>query len=165
MALRELALRKLATTVEEDLEDYMRQHQIDSTWAADEQVMVCIDEHPGAQHLIRRAWRMADARQSPLLAVFVETPRWAHAHPENRRQLEENLRLAEDLGAQIVRLQADNVASALARAAHDYNVDSIVIGHSRHGRLHEILRGSIVGKLLKQARVFDVHLVAEREQA
>jgi two-component system sensor histidine kinase KdpD len=119
MALRELALRKLATEVEEDLEDYMHQHQIASTWAADEQVMVCIDEQPGAQHLIRRAWRMADARQSPLLAVFIETPRWSNAGPEARRQLEENLRLAEDLGAEIIRVQEDDVADALARLAQD----------------------------------------------
>jgi two-component system sensor histidine kinase KdpD len=165
MALRELALRKLATEVEEDLEDYMHQHQVPATWAADERVMVCVDEQPIAQHLIRRAWRMADARQAPLLAAFVETPGWANAGPEARRQLEENLRLAEDLGAEVVRIQADDVAGALAKAAHEHNVDSIVIGHSRHGRLHELFRGSIVSKLLKQARDFDVHLVADREQA
>jgi two-component system sensor histidine kinase KdpD len=165
MALRELALRKLATSVEEDLEDYMHQHHIGATWAADEQIMVCVDELPSAQHLIRRAWRMANQRQAPLLAVFVETPRWARAGPEARRQLEENLRLAEDLGAEILRIQAADVADALAGVAHDRNVDSIVIGHSRHGRLHELLHGSIINKLLKQARDFDVHLVAGREQA
>jgi two-component system sensor histidine kinase KdpD len=165
MALREMALRKLASEVGEDLEDYMHQHEVQETWAADERVMVCVDEQPSAQHFIRRAWRMADARQAPLLTVFVETPGWAHAGPEARRQLEENLRLAEDLGAEIIRLQADDVASALAKAAHDHNVDSIVIGHSRHGRLHELLRGSVVSKLLKQARDFDIHLVADREQA
>jgi two-component system sensor histidine kinase KdpD len=165
MALRELALRKLATSVEEDLEDYMHQHHIGATWAADEQIMVCVDELPSAQHLIRRAWRMANQRQAPLLAVFVETPRWARAGPEARRQLEENLRLAEDLGAEILRIQAADVADALAGVAQDRNVDSIVIGHSRHGRLHELLHGSIINKLLKQARDFDVHLVAGREQA
>ncbi len=163
MALRELALRKLAREVEEDLEHYMYQHQIPETWAADEQVMVCIDEQPRAQHLLRRAWRMADQRQSPLLVVFVETPRWANASPEARRQVEETLRLAEDLGAEIIRAQSDDVAAALARIAHERNVDSILIGHSRHGRLHELLRGSIVSKLLKLARDVDVHLVADRE--
>ena len=48
--------------------------------------------------------------------------------------------------------------------AHDRNVGSIVIGHSRHGRLHELLRGSIVQKLLRLAGDVDVHVVADREQ-
>ena len=48
--------------------------------------------------------------------------------------------------------------------AHDKNVGSIVIGHSRHGRLHELLRGSIVQNLLRQAGDVDVHVVADRHQ-
>ncbi len=164
MALRELALRKVATAVEEDLEDYMHQHNIETPWAADERVMVAVDEQPRSQHLIRRAWRMADYRQSPLVAVFVETPRWAHAAPEAWRQLEENLRLAEDLGAEVVRVRADDIAEALVNVAREKNVASLVIGHSHHGRLHELFRGSIVNKLLKLARDVDVHLVAERER-
>jgi two-component system sensor histidine kinase KdpD len=163
MALREMALRKVATDVEQDLEDYMRQHEIASTWAAAERILVCVDEHPLSQHLLRRAWRMANRRQSELIAVFVETPRWAHASPEARRDLEENLRLAEDLGAEVVRIQTSDVAAALMGLAHEKNVDSIVIGHSRHGRLHELLHGSVVRKLLKLARDVDVHLVADRE--
>ena len=49
------------------------------------------------------------------------------------------------------------------KVAHERNVGSIIIGHSRHGRLHEILRGSIVQKLLRQAGDVDVHVVADRQ--
>jgi two-component system sensor histidine kinase KdpD len=162
MALRELALRKVATAVEEDLEEYMRQHQVQTVWPAAERVLVCVDDHPGSQHLIRRAWRRAQRQQSDLLAVFAETPAWAGASPEAKQRLEENLRFAEDLGAHPVRVQGNDVAEALLRVAHEQNVGDIVIGHSRHGRLHELLGRSVVHKVLRLARDVDVHVVAER---
>jgi two-component system sensor histidine kinase KdpD len=159
-----MALRRVATTVEQDLEDYMRQHEIDASWAAGERVLVCVDEQPLGQHLIRRGWRLAERQQTQLIVVFVETPAWGSATPEARRQLEDNLRLAEDLGAEIVRVQSNDVAGALIRAAHERNAESIVIGHSSHSGLHELLHGSVVNKLLKVARDVDVHVVADRER-
>src|SRR5262245_57328934 len=136
MALRDMALRKVAQVCEQDLEEYMRQHQIDAAWSAGERVMVCVDTQPQAQNLIRRGWRMANRYHTELLAVFVETPGWGRASPEDRRALEQNLRFAEDLGAETIRVQGSEVAKALMQVAHEKNVGSIVIGHSRHGRLH-----------------------------
>jgi two-component system sensor histidine kinase KdpD len=97
-----------------------------------------------------------------LLAVFVETPRWGTATPEEKRALDENLRFAEDLGAEPIRVRGADVARALMEVAHDKNVGSIVIGHSRHGRMHELVRGSVVQNLLRMAGDVDVHVVAER---
>ncbi len=124
--------------------------------------MVCVDDQQQAQNLVRRGWRMANRYRTELLAVFVETPAWGSAAPERSRALEENLRFAEDLGAEVVRVQASDVAKALMQLAHDRNVGSILIGHSRHGRLHEVLRGSIVQNLLRLAGDVDVHVVADR---
>lgn len=160
-ALRELALRKVSSTVQENLEAYMRDHHIEASWAAGERVMVCVNAQPQAQHLIRRAWRQADRRHAELLAVFVETPAWARSGPEERRALEENLRFAEDLGAAVLRVAGQDVAKALARVANEKNISSIVLGHSRHGRLHEFLRGSIASNVLRLVRDLDVHVVAE----
>ena len=72
---------------------------IDAAWSASERVMVCVDDQPQAQNLVRRGWRMANRYHTELLAAFVETPRWASASPEQRLALEANLRFAEDLGA------------------------------------------------------------------
>jgi two-component system sensor histidine kinase KdpD len=164
IALREMALRKMAQVCEQELEEYMHDHNVQTNWAAAERVMVCVDDQPQAQNLIRRGWRMADRYHTELLAVAVETPRWATASPEQRRALEENLRFAEDLGATIVRAQGSDVAKVLMQVAHEKNVGSIIIGHSRHGRLHEIVRGSIVLNLLRSAGNVDVHVVADRER-
>src|SRR5262245_55574805 len=106
IALREMALRTMAQVCEQDLEEYMEQEGIDAAWSAGERVMVCVDPGAEAQNLIRRGWRMAHRYKTELLAVFVETPRWASASPEDKRALEENLRFAEDLGAEPVRVQS-----------------------------------------------------------
>jgi two-component system sensor histidine kinase KdpD len=165
IALRELALRKVSTTVEQDLEDYMRQHHIEGTWPAGERVMVCVDAQPGAQSLIRRAWRMAAPIKAELIAAFVETPRWATAGPEAKRSLEDNLRYAEDLGARVVRARGGNVAQTLVDVARENNVASIVVGASHRGRWYELRHGSLVNKLLHLARNIDVHVVANPERA
>jgi len=165
MALREMALRKMAQVCELELEEYMQQHGIDAAWSAGERVMVCVDTQTQAQNLVRRGWRMANRYHTELLAVFVETPGWASASPEEKRALEENLRFAEDLGAEPVRVQGSDVAKALIQVAHDKNVGSIIIGHSRHGRLHELLHGSVVQNLLRLAGDVDVHVVADREKS
>jgi two-component system sensor histidine kinase KdpD len=164
MALRDMALRKVAQVCEQDLEEYMHQHHIDAAWSAGERVMVCVDDQTQVQNLVRRGWRMANRYHTELLAVFVETPRWASASPESKRRLEENLRFAEDLGAEPIRIQGSDAARALMQVAHDKNVGSIIIGHSRHGRIHELLRGSIVQNLLRLASDVDVHVVADRER-
>ncbi len=163
-ALRELALRKVSSTVEQNLAEYMQAHDIHASWAAGERVMVCIDPQPRVPHLVRRAWRQASRHHAELLAVFIETPAWSRAAPEERRALEENLRFAEDLGATILRANGNDVARELARIAYETNAGSIVIGHSRHGRLHEFLRGSIVSSLLRLVRNVDVHIVADHRE-
>lgn len=108
---------------------------------------------------------MANRYHTELLAVFVETPKWPSASPESKRALEESLRFAEDLGAEPIRVQGSDVAKTLIEIAHEKNVGSIIIGHSRHGRLHELLRRSIVHNLLRLAGDVDVHVVAERDAA
>jgi two-component system sensor histidine kinase KdpD len=164
-ALRELALRRVATAVEEDLEAYMREHHIEAAWPAGERVMACVDARPNARRVLRRAWRMANRLQADLLAVFVETPGWANASPEDRRALEENLRFAEDLGAEIVRVKGSNVAKELVRVAREKNAGRIVIGHPRRRGLSLLLRGSTAVKLLRLATDVDVQVVAAGEDS
>jgi two-component system sensor histidine kinase KdpD len=159
-----MAVRKMAQVCEQDLEEYMRQHHIDAAWSAGERVMVCIDATPHSQHLIRRGWRMANPYRTELLAVYVETPGWRRASPEQKQALEENVRFAEDLGADPIHVQAADVARALMQVAHEKNVGSIIIGHSRHRVVHELLVRSVVQNLLRLAGDVDVHVVAERKR-
>ncbi|MCL6650181.1 MAG: universal stress protein, partial [Chloroflexi bacterium] len=113
------------------------------------------------QVLIRRGWRRARRQHSDLLVVFVETPAWARASPEDKRHLEENLRLAEDLGAEVLRVRGSDVARALVRLAHERNVESLVVGHPRRRGLRRLWRRSTVEKLLRLAPDLDLHIVAD----
>jgi two-component system sensor histidine kinase KdpD len=164
-ALRELALRKVATTVEQDLEEYMRDHDIDAAWAAADRVIVGVDSGPGSQKAVRRAWRLAHGLGSELLAVFVETPGWADSGPEERMSLEENLRFAGDLGAEIVRVRGSDIAGELAKVARDKNAGSIVLGRPRRRGIIGRVRPSIISKLLDEAPDAELHVVTDSPEA
>jgi two-component system sensor histidine kinase KdpD len=159
-ALRELALRKVSTTVEDDLEAYMRENEIETVWPAAERIMVAIDEKPTARHLVRRGWREATRGQTELLVTFVETPAWADAPVSSRTAVEENLRFAEDLGAKIVRVAGRKVAAALADTARAWNVGTVVVGHKRRSRLRETFFGSVVTDLMSELGDVDLRIVS-----
>ena len=162
-ALRELALRRTAQGVDQQLERYMRGHTIAGPWPASERVMVCLDDRPVSQRLLRRAWRIAEAMHAPLVAVTVQSPDLVrHLDPQRRRQLETHQRMAEDLGAEIVILQENDVAAALSRYAREHNVDQLVIGHSTKGRWTELFHGSVVRQVMKANRDIDVHVIGDR---
>jgi len=106
---------------------------------------------------------MANRLQADLLAVFVETPGWANAGPEDRRALEENLRFAEDLGAKIIRVTGSDVAKELVRIAREKNAGRIVMGHAKRRGLSLLLRGTTVNRLLRLATDVDVQVVASKD--
>jgi two-component system sensor histidine kinase KdpD len=165
-ALRELALRRTAQEVDQQLERYMHSHAIGGPWPASERVMVCIDDRPVSQRLLRRAWRLADATHAPLVAVFVEKPNLERRLDLARRtRLEANQRMAEDLGAEVVTLHGDDVAAELIGYAREHNVDQLVIGHSSSGRWSQLLHGSVVRKILKASPDIDVHVLGDRPAA
>jgi two-component system, OmpR family, sensor histidine kinase KdpD len=158
-ALRELALRRAATTVERQLEEYMHDNEVEGVWPAAERVLVAVNDDPRSQNVIRRASREATRAQTELIAVFVETPRWASASPEARRGLQDNLRFAEDLGAKIVRIQDGNVVRALAKAASEQNAGTIVVGHPPSGRIKDMFFGSVAHDLLRACPGVDLRIV------
>jgi two-component system sensor histidine kinase KdpD len=161
-ALRELALRKVATTVEQDLEEYMREQHIDEVWAASERVLVCVGANAEAQYVLRRGAQLAARLQADLLAVFVETPGWSRTDSDGRRQVEENLRYAEDLGAEVLRVSGSDLVSEVGRVAREKNAGSIVVGYERKGGPARLLRPTNTDRLLRLADEIDVYVVADR---
>ena len=160
-ALRELALRRTAQQVDEQLQAYMVGHGIDASWPASERVLVCVDHQPLSKQLVRRAWRMASGLRAELLAAYVEPPDWEQFPFQVQKAVEANLRFAEDLGARVVRRPGRDVAATLAQLARDENAAQIVIGRSSHGRWHEFFRGSVVTGLLRRVRTVDVHVIGD----
>src|ERR1700754_2981752 len=118
-ALRELALRRTAERVDEQMLSYMREHAIAGPWAAGERVIACLDPSPAAANAVRAAKRTADGLDAELIALYVETDRHAALSEAERGHLAEAMRLAERLGAEIVTLPGRSVVEeilAFARA-------------------------------------------------
>lgn len=162
-ALRDLALRATARGVEEKLSRSMRgmDNQPVPVTVSD-CIMVAVDHRPIGKTLIRRGWRLASALKADLLVVYVEPVRGVRAvrSMEDERQLRANLRLADELGARVVRLRG-KPPTELVAYARAHHVTHLMIGQSTRGRLDEFLHGSVTHAILRQAQGIDVSIIAE----
>ena len=157
-ALRELALRLTAERVDKQLREIRGDRQISAIWRSGERLLVAIGPSPFSTRLIRWTRRMAYALDAPWLAVSVETTR--PLEPDEQKQLEENLALARELGAEIVVLPGRDVADALVRVAQQHNVSQIVIGKSRRLPLVDFLSGgSLADRVIRKSSQIDVYVV------
>ena len=159
-ALRELALRRTADRVDDELIGHMRANAIPGPWAAGERVLVCVSEDPRSAGLVRYAKRLADRLHAPWTALFVEGPRAAALSETGRDRIAEALRLADRLGGDAVTLPGGRrVADDILAHARSANVNHIVVGKSERSRLFEILNGSVVHDLVRGSGNIGIHVV------
>src|SRR5262245_57954064 len=161
-ALRELALRRTADRVDEQLLTQMQASAIPGPWAAGERILVCISEDPRAAGLARYAKRLADRLHGPWTALYVEGRRSLQLSEEDRDRIADTLRLAESLGGEAVTIpSADRrIADDVIGYAHAHNVTQIIIGKSTRSRWFEILHGSVVHDLVRRSGNISVHVIA-----
>jgi two-component system sensor histidine kinase KdpD len=164
-ALRELALRRTAECVDEQMLTHMQEHAIPGPWAAGERILVCISEDPRAAGLVRYAKRLADRLHAPFTALAVETRRSLQLSEEERDRIADTLRLAERLGGEgmTVPSSARNIADDVIDFARSHNVTQIVIGKTSRSRWFEILHGSVVHDLVRRSGNISVHVIAGDE--
>lgn len=160
-ALREIALRQTAEGVDEELNEYMKEHGINDNWYTVERVMVCISSSPSAKKLIRRGARIAKRYKCEWIVVDVNcTHLFApKATKKDTEILEGHYKLAKQLGAELVTLTGKSISAALANFATEKHITQIVIGHSKRTKWQKILRGSTVTKLLNQTKDIEVHVI------
>jgi two-component system sensor histidine kinase KdpD len=159
-ALRELALRFTAQRVDHEMDQYMRLHAIEGPWPAGERIMACISASPFSAHVIRTARRMAAGLKAEWLVAYVEIPDLLRDDEVRRDQLTQNLRLAEELGAEIVRLSGEDIAEELLALSRHRNVTQIVIGKPLHSNLWEIWNRSPVDKIIRGSHGISVHVIS-----
>jgi len=161
-ALRELALRRTAERVDEQLLTEMQARAIQGPWAAGERILVCISDDPRSAGLVRYAKRLADRLHGPWMALYVEGRRSLQLSEEERDRIADTLRLAEALGGETITLPADNrhIAEDVISYAQANNVTQIVIGKSARARWFEILHGSVVHDLVRRSGNISVHVIA-----
>ena len=166
-ALRELALRRTAERVDDQLLEHMQARAISGPWAAGERILVCISEDPRSAGLVRYAKRLSDRLRAPWTALCIETTRSLRLGEEARDRIAQTMRLAERLGGEGITLPASTrrVADDVIGFAHKSNATHIVIGKSTRSRWFEILHGSIVHDLVRRAGSISVHVIAGEEPA
>jgi two-component system sensor histidine kinase KdpD len=166
-ALRELALRRTAERVDEQLLTHMQAHAIPGPWAAGERILVCVSEDPRAAGLVRYAKRLADRLHAPFTALCVETRRSLEWSEVERDRVADTLRLAEALGGEAITLPGGDrsIADDVTGYAQANNVTQIVVGKSTRSRWFEILHGSVVHELVRRSGNISVHVIAGEELA
>lgn len=166
-ALRELALRRTAERVDEQLLTHMQANAIAGPWAAGERILVCVSEDPRASGLVRYTKRLADRLHAPWTAISIETRRSLQLTEEQRDRLADTLRLAEALGAEALTIPGAGrrIADDVLGFARANNVTQIVIGKASRSWMFELLRGSVVHDLVRRAGNISVHVIAGDDAA
>ncbi len=159
-ALRELTMRRAAERVDDQMRAYMRTRAIPGPWPAGEHLLVCISPGALGERLIRTARRLADELNAEWSAIYVETPNQAGISQEQRDQVARSLRLAEELGAKSVSLPGQSVAESVIDYARRHNVTKVIAGKPIHSRWIELLRGSIVDRLIRLSGPIDVYVLS-----
>ncbi len=149
LALREMALRRTAEQVDEQMRRYRKGKGVKAVWPAADRIMVCIGPNPFAIRLIRSAKRMADGLHAEWMAVNVEPPSRVAPSQRTLRQLDENMRLAESLGAETVTLKGHKVSEEILSYARVRNVTKIIIGKPTHPKWRDKIFGSLLDEVVR----------------
>ncbi|MBM6592520.1 sensor histidine kinase [Microvirga pudoricolor] len=159
-ALRELALRRTAQRVDAQLLDHMQANAIPGPWAAGERILVCIDDAPGSEALVRYARRMTERLQARWTVLHVETAASLRRVEAANDRINETLRLAERLGGEAVTIPGRDVSGEVVRYAETHNATHIIIGKPAKSRFQEMMWGSVTHEIIRQAGNISVHVIA-----
>jgi two-component system, OmpR family, sensor histidine kinase KdpD len=159
IALRELALRQVAEHVDRSLETYMDAQDIRKNWAVRERITVCISGNPGGQYLIARASRMARRMDAELYVVHVDRE-FGPKEPD-QKALQANLRFAENLGAQVVRLKGRSVADTVSEFVRSKHITQVIFGRATIRDWRKYLYLSAVHRFLRESPPVDIHIVTQ----
>ena len=163
-ALREIALRRAAERVDDQMLAWMQTRAIPGPWAAGESLLICVGPSPFSERLIRTARRQADRMTAQWSAIYVETPSHHRLSKEAKEQVSRMLHLAENLGATTATIYGINVANAVIEYARRHNITRIIIGKTLRPRWQEFVFGSVVDQLIHNSGTIDVYVISSEEK-
>ncbi|CAN5405994.1 DUF4118 domain-containing protein [soil metagenome] len=131
MALRELALRRTADRVEDDVQAYRVNQSIKPAWKTEAALLCCIGPREDTEHVVRSAALLAQQLDVDWHAVYVETPSLQRLGATQRERILKTVKLAEDLGASTAVLAAQDVPLALVEYARHRNLSKVLMGHNQ----------------------------------
>ena len=157
-ALREIAMRRTA----DQLNRTAVQEKKGKAARAGDHILICLSSAPSNAKVIRTAARMAEAFHSGFTALFVQTPETKELSGENIKRLRSNLRLAEQLGAQIAAVYGADPAEQIAEYARVSGITKIVMGRVNHRQHPWIGQKSLADRLIERTDL-DVYIIPDRQ--
>ncbi|ASA21488.1 sensor histidine kinase [Paenibacillus donghaensis] len=159
IALREIALRYTADQLKR-IAAHISGQVMDTSFYTKDHILVCLSSAPSNQQVIRAAARMAEAFHGTFTALFVETPQTARLTPADKSVLRDNLKLAEQLGAQLATVYGEDIPAQIAEYAATSRVSKIVMGRSHHKR-RWLSPTNLVDKLTASAPNMDIYIIPD----
>ena len=161
-ALREMALRRAAQTVDDELVGAMRRRGIEGPWAAGERILVLIAGDPGSESLVRDGRRLSDLMMNaPWTVAHVERPNRPAQDARTARRTGEAFKLAESLGGATLVLTGDDLTEAVLGYARRNNITQIVMGKSRDSLWRLLTGRSLAQALLREAGGLALHFIGQ----
>ena len=139
----------------------MKNSNITSGSNAQEHILVCLSASPSNAKIVKTAATMASAFGGSFTALYVQTPDSDKLDEENKNRLQDHIRLAEQLGADIATAYGEDVSFQIAEYARISGVTKIVIGRSNIKRRHFWNRPTLTDKLTEIAPNLDIHIIPD----
>ncbi|MEN4917620.1 sensor histidine kinase KdpD [Achromobacter spanius] len=138
IALRELALRRTADHVDDDVQAYRRDRAIEPVWRTREALVACIGPDADAEYVIRSAHRISQQLDCDLHVVTIDAPRAAPPPAAEQERLQHSLALADALGARTETLAGGDMVDAVVRYVRRHNITKAIVGRTRAGGLQRL---------------------------
>jgi two-component system sensor histidine kinase KdpD len=154
VALRELTLRRMAA------HGRRNSYELQNEGSCRETVLVCLPASDQAQAVLRAGVRLADSLRARLVVLHVTQSDRSLDSQQSRgfHEVVKALQLARAFGAEVHTRRAPQVPDALIQFAVEIGATQVVLGESSHGRLHELVKGSVLRTVLRETQDLDVHI-------
>jgi two-component system sensor histidine kinase KdpD len=158
-ALREMSLRMTAERVDRQIREYRRGQRISSTWKSGQRLIAAISPSPHSVSVIRWARRVSYTMDASWVVVYVD--RSDKLSKEQRDQLAKNIKLARELGAEVVTTSGDDIADALVRVAREQNASQILVGKPNRFMFSQTAR--LIDDLMQKSKDIDIYIVGQED--
>ena len=160
-ALRELALRRIAQEVDDDLTEYMNDKEIKTNWHTTERVLVSISSSPRAGKVIRYGARIAQRYKCEFYVISIESKGFFNKNfsEDDWKVIKEHEELAKNLGAEVFRLKGKNVPKKILEFAAEKRITQIVLGHSSRSLFTRLFKGSVINNIIEHSKGTEIRIV------
>jgi two-component system, OmpR family, sensor histidine kinase KdpD len=156
-ALREMSLRMTAERVDQQIREYRQGQRITGTWKSGQRLIAAISPSPHSVSVIRWARRVSHTMDASWVVVYVGLA--DKLSEEEKEQLARNIKLARELGADVVTTSGVSIADSLIRVAREQNASQILVGKPDRFVFSRAAR--LIDHLIQRSTDLDIYIVGQ----